>query len=582
MFNTLPTDARPALDWTWDQFAPFFEDLQNRELQPATGAEWLSDWSRLHDLFEEVFARLYLIHDQDTANPAAEERLFSFMDNVVPPAESAEQRLKDKLLRSQPDLDNMAVPLRRIQAEADLFREENIPLSVQLDKLGAQYTKIVGNQTAMWDGQELPLPQLKPYLNDPDRSVRERAWKLAQERRLEDRSALNALWQEMLPLRREVAANADCADFREFMWRQYHRFDYTPADGQAFHEAIAQVCVPAATRIYERHRQRLGLDTLRPWDLNDGEYGRPVDPPGRKNLQPYADAADFLQKSVALFQQVDHDLGAQFQQMVSEELLDVENRTGKAPGGYCTYFSTAKRPFIFMNAVGLHDDVQTMMHEAGHAFHAFAHADLPYYQQRFVPMEFNEVASMAMELLASPYLAGNGTASAPPFYTPADAARARIEHLESTILFWPYMAVVDAFQHWVYTHVDQAGDPDNCDAQWSALWARYLPAVNWQGLGDIRVTGWQRKVHIYQVPFYYIEYGLAAMGAVQVWRNALDSQNAALAQYREALALGGTQPLPTLYSAAGAKFAFDALTLQSVVSLIEAKIEELEETVSAN
>lgn len=410
-------------------------------------------------------------------------------------------------------------------------------------------------------------------MNEADRATREQLWRLAQQRRQQDREALNALWQEMLPLRLQMAENADCADFRDYMWRAYQRFDYSVEDAQAFHEAIAQIAVPAATRIYARHRQELGLDSVRPWDLSDGEWGIPISAPGAPKLNPFDSEAEFVQKGAALFQKVDGELGADFETMVREGLLDLENRAGKAPGGYCTYFATARRPFIFMNAVGLHDDVQTLMHEAGHAFHAFAASSLPYGPQQNTPMEFNEVASMAMELLAAPYLGGNGDGQT--FYSEPDAARARLEHLEGMILFWPFMAVVDGFQHWAYTHTDEAADPAACDAQWTALWARYMPGVDWSGLDDVTETGWHRKVHIFEVPFYYVEYGMAALGAAQVWQRAVADQAQALADYRKALALGGTATLPELYDAAGVRFAFDADTLRGAVVAIEAEIERL-------
>jgi oligoendopeptidase F len=229
-------------------------------------------------------------------------------------------------------------------------------------------------------------------------------------------------------------------------------------------------------------------------------------------------------------------------------------------------------PFIFENAVGLHNDVATLLHEGGHAFHVFEEAHLPYYHQLPVGMEFAEVASMAMELLAAPYL----LASEGGFYTEKDAARARIEHLEESVLFWPYMAVVDAFQHWVYENHTAASDPVNCDAKWGELWKRYMVGIDWSGMDDLMVTGWQRKLHIFENAFYYVEYGMASLGAFQVWRNALTDQAGAVAAYRRALALGGTVPLPKLYETAGAKFAFDAKTIQEAVSLAEEVIEKLE------
>lgn len=578
MFDALPRDWREVRSWEWAQYAPYYEALMERDIDAENVAGWLADWSRISNLLMEVYNRLRVALDQDTNDEEAEQRYFAFLEKLLPPAETAEQALKEKLLASEEALTqmealNMQTPLRNLQAEADLFREENVALAVELDRLGSRYQKIVGSQTVTWEGETLTLPQLKPLLNKADREAREQIWRLAHERWLEERQALNELWQEMLALRRKMAQNADCSDFREYQWRNYQRFDYSPEDAQAFHEAIAEIVAPAAARIYERHRQKLGLDRIRPWDLSDGEWSIPVSPADTKPLKPFADGDELLNKGAALFNQVDAELGADFETMVRESLLDLENRPGKAPGGYCTYFAVARRPFILMNAVGMHDDVQTLMHEAGHAFHAFASSELPYRPQHNVPMEFNEVASMAMELLAAPYLAGNGNGTA--FYRADEAARARLEHLEDMILFWPYMAVVDAFQHWVYTHADEAMDPAACDAQWMALWQRYMPGVDWSGLEAEAETGWHRKVHIFDVPFYYVEYGIAALGAAQVWQRSRADQAQALADYRRALTLGGTATLPELFATAGAKFAFDAQTVREVVEGIEEEIDHL-------
>ena len=281
---------------------------------------------------------------------------------------------------------------------------------------------------------------------------------------------------------------------------------------------------------------------------------------------------DLPAKAEAAFRRVDPQLGDYFHMLREEGLLDLDNHKGKAPGAYCTAFAVLKRPFIFMNAVGLASDVRTILHESGHAFHNFERLRLPYFQQRIPGLEFAEVASMAMELLASPYL----DAQPDGFYSPEAARRFRIAHLEHILAFWPYMAVVDAFQHWVYTHHDQATDPASCDAHWLALWRRFLPGVDWSGLDEQAMTGWQRKQHIHRYPLYYIEYGLAQLGAVQVWRNALADPSRALDQYRQALRLGGTATLPELYQAAGARFAFDAGTLGEAVALVEQTIDELE------
>jgi oligoendopeptidase F len=341
--------------------------------------------------------------------------------------------------------------------------------------------------------------------------------------------------------------------------------DYTPQDCKQFQDAIAQVVVPAATRRYEVHRQRLGVETLRPWDLDHDLYPLHLPP-----LPPYGSVDELDEMAEVIFQRLDSRFGDYFHTMRAEGLLDLDNRKGKAPGGYCVGFPVARRPFIFMNAVGLASDVRTLLHEAGHAFHNFERFDLPYVQQRPPGLEFAEVASMAMELFTAPYLVEAG------FYPPKEAIRFRIAHLERILFFWPYMAVVDAFQHWVYTHHKTATDPANCDAKWLELWKQFLPGVDWSGLEEQAMTGWHRKPHIFRYPLYYVEYGVAQLGAVQVWQNALHNPDQALEDYRQALRLGGTATLPELYQTAGAKFAFDTKTLGKAVQQVEEAIMALE------
>lgn len=570
---SLPQNPEELLHWSWPQIEPHYQALAARDLTAENVAEWLTDWSRLSERVFEMKHRLSVATTVNTADADAERRYTGYLDELYPLAQAAEQKLKEKLLASGLKPDSFEVPLRNMRAEVALFREANLPLLAEEQKLKTEYDKIVGAQTVTWEGQEITLTRLRPVFQHPERAVRERAWRLASERQLADRDAINALWQKFLRLRRQIAAQAGFGDdYRAYRWQQQLRFDYTPADCLSFHRAIEAVAVPAARRICERLRQRLGVETLRPWDLVDGWYSRPTDPPARPPLLPFHRVAELETKTSAVFQRVDPQLGAHFDTMRREGLLDLENRKHKAPGAYCEMFESIRRPFIFMNAVGLHDDVQTLLHESGHAFHVFESSPLPYLQQFQVGLEFAEVASMGMELLASPYLAeAHGG-----FYTEADAARARIEHLEGSILFWPFMAVVDAFQHWVYAHPDAALDPANCDAQWSQLWDRFMAGVDWGGLEQAKITGWRRKLHIHEEPFYYVEYGLAQLGAVQVWNNALHDQAAAVAAYRRALALGGTAPLPQLYAAAGAKFAFDADTLRAAVNLMEETIAALD------
>jgi oligoendopeptidase F len=566
MFSQLPTDYNEFKTWDWARYEPYFKDLEARPIDDANVTDWLSDWARISDMIGETYSRVSVATTVDTTDEAANKAYIDYIEHVIPPAQAAAQVLKEKLLRSGIEPPNYDVEMRDMRTEAELFREENLPLQTQEGKLSTDFDKVIGAQSVMWDGEEKTLPALKPIYLDTDRSKREKAWRLASDRQLADRAALNELWGKFLKIRTQMAANADMTDFRAYRWRDFKRYDYTPEDCLSFHRAIEEVAVPAAQRIYERRRQRLGLDTLRPWDLD-------VDPEGREPLKPFTESADLEAVTSRIFHRVDPQLGGYFDIMRSEKLLDLPNRKGKAPGGYCTGFNVVKRPFIFMNAVGIHDDVQTLLHEGGHAFHVFEAANLPNYRTSHAPIEFCEVASMSMELLGAPYF----TADQGGFYaSEADAARARVEHLEGLILFWPYMAVVDAFQQWVYTHQDEAFDPANCDRVWGEQWDRFMKGIDYSGLEDAKVTGWHRKLHIFQIPFYYVEYGLAQLGAVQVWRNSLQNQAQAVADYRAALALGGTEPLPKLFARAGAKFAFDAGTLRECVELAERTINELD------
>jgi oligoendopeptidase F len=561
----LPQTSHEFMQLPWSSIQPFYQELAARSLEESNVDQFLADWTTLTQLWSEAYQRLYVASTVDTTDPQAERAYYDFLDYIYPNVQDAEQTIKGKLLASGLQPSGFAVPLRILRAESDLFRQENLPLLAQELKLGMAYEKIAGAQTVQWEGQELTLLQLQPVYQDPQRERRERAWRLAAERQLADREAINDLWGRMMDVRRRLAANAGLPDYRAYRWQKQLRFDYTPQDCEVFHRAIKTVVVPAALKLYEKRRRQLGVERLRPWDLE-------VDPLSRPPLQPFKSVSELEAKTAAIFHKVDPQLGEYFEIMRREGLLDLDNRPGKAPGGYCTDFLVVRRPFIFTNAVGVHDDVQTMLHEGGHAFHIFEASRLPYYQHFQIPLEFMEVASMAMELLASPYL----TADRGGFYTPADAARARLEHLERSLLFWPYMAVVDGFQHWAYTQPEQGGDPQQCDAMWAELWQRFMPGVDWSGLDDELATGWQRKAHIHTDPFYYVEYGLALLGAVQVWRNALHDQPGAVAAYRRALSLGYTVPLPELYVAAGAHFAFDAGTLRQAVDLMLATMEELE------
>ena len=565
MFTSLAKTVNDTKHWSWQLIEPYYQDLFIRRLDGSSQAAWLADWSQLRQVWYEVYQRLYVAVTVNTSDVEAEQNYTHFLEDIYPAVQAAEQNVKGKLVQSGLEPAAFQIPLRNLRSEVSLYRQSNLPLLSEELRLGAQYDKIAGAQSVEWEGQELTIPQLVPVYQDAQRAARERAWILAARRQLADRQAINDLWVKLMDLRRQIAANAGLADYRSYRLMQLLRFDYSPRDCKQFHQALEQVAVPAALRVYEKRRERLGLKSLRPWDLE-------VDPYGRPPLRPFGSIRLLEERCSSIFWQVEPRFGEYFDQMRSEGLLDLDNRKDKAPGGYCANFPASREAFVFANCVGVHDDVQTILHEGGHAFHAYESLSQPYHWPPYMPMEFAEMASMGMELLAAPYL----TADKGGFYSAKDAARARVEHLERWLLFWPYMAVVDAFQHWVYENHDAATDPSNCDARWGELWKRFMPGVDWDGLEQEMVTGWQRKSHIPQSPFYYVEYGLAQLGAVQVWRNALRHQASAVATYRKALSLGETVTLPELYATAGAKFAFDADTLQEAVALMEKVILELE------
>jgi len=566
MSIALPKNSAKMKDWSWDNYVPFFDYLEDLDLSSSNVNEWMKYWSDLSELIGEVGTSVYISTTVDTTDEEAKARYHKFLEEISENVSSRNQKLKIKFLESGFSPDNFDIPLRGMKSEVGLFSEKNLPLLTSDAKLSKEYDAIIGSQTVRWEGEEVTLTQLSPVMLKTDRKNREKAWKMAAKRRLEDRQSINEIWIKILKTRMSIAKNSGYGDYRAWRWEYLKRFDYTPEDCLTFHRSIEKVIVPLADKLLKNRKEALGLEKLKPWDLS-------VDIYGREPLSPFKDAGELEDKCHNIFKSVDPVLGDYFGVMRKENLLDLDNRKGKAPGGYCTEYPFQRLPFIFMNAVGTHSDVQTMIHEGGHAFHVFESAELPFSSQRDVGMEFAEVASMAMELLASPYLTiDNGG-----FYTDKESSRARIEHLEKIIMFWPYMAVVDAFQHWAYTNPDKALNPDNCDSEWSDLWKRFQMSehIDYSDCDDIISTGWHNKLHIYHVPFYYVEYGMAQLGSIQIWGNSLQDRKKAIQDYRAALSLGGNATLPELYEAAGAKFSFDDETLLNAANLIEEQISDL-------
>jgi oligoendopeptidase F len=558
----LPSSPSAFAKASWDEVAPYFDDLVERPLDAATVEEWLQAWSRLEELVTEAAAQAMIAYTIDTSDHDKEQDHLRFSTEILPKMEERSVELARRFVALGHSTPELATTLARFRTSIEIFREANIPLFSELEELSARYQRITGSMTVEWEGVERPLPQLQPYLKSPDRAVRERAFRAATQPYIEERGALAGLFDRMFELRQRAARNAGFANYRDYIFPAKFRFDYTAADCERFHEAVERTATPAVARVLEHRRRRLGLEALRPWDLA-------VDPYRAAPLRPFETVDEFVGAARRVFDRVDPVLGGQFQTMIDEHLLDLDSRKGKAPGGYCETLHFRGRPFIFMNAVGLVDDVMTLLHEAGHAFHAFASHRQPLIWQRHPGSEAAELASMSMELLASPHLA-----QPTGYFTPEDHRRAWLEHLEDVLLSLVHIASVDAFQTWIYT------SPEGCDAAardeaWLRIRSRFERGVDWSGLERERVARWYRQLHIFMYPFYYIEYGIAQIGALQIWRNSLADHAGAVAHYREALALGAVRSLPDMYRAAGARLSFDAGLIGELVQLVEDQIEKI-------
>jgi oligoendopeptidase F len=557
----MPFPQVDPLDWRTIQ--PHVDALLAAELTPATADVWLQGWSDLASVLYETQAQINRKVTENTADEEADRQFLVFVEQIMPQARVAEQALRDRLLALQahgytPGPDTVEM-LRRFRAEASIYSAENVPILSELMKLGNQFEKIMGGLSIDWNGATETIPQARLHWQSQDRAEREQSWRLVMAAYEAQRETLNELYLRMLAQRRQVAKNSGLSDYRAYRWQELARFDYMPADCVTFHDAIEHEVVPLARKIYEAQAGKLELDALRPWDTDVDPHGEP--------LRPFKEVVDLEAGCYRIFNQVDPELAAHFAVM-RDGYLDLPSRANKAGGGYCEAFPVTGKPYIFMNAVGTHDDVQTLLHEGGHAFHYLESRRNPLWWNQNGPMEFCEVASMGMELLSAPYLASDRGG----FYSEADAARAYGDHLRGIVTFLPYMAVVDAFQHWIYVEAPERVTAADLDAKWCELWDRFIVGIDYTGLEAEKETGWHRKLHIFTDPLYYVEYGLAQLGALQVWRNALRDQPKAVADYRAALALGGTRGLAQLFTAAGGHFAFDRRTVGELMALVEQQL----------
>ncbi len=567
MFTPLPKTSEAFAALSWAEIEPWYRELLDSPLDQENLPSWLAQWSDVSALVDETVMLLDITCTQNTADEARTQRKRRFMDEVHAPLQVLEQQAKERLLVSGLEPEGFAIPLRNLRAEADLYREENLALLNEDKALSDEYNQIGGAQTVMWEGEEVAITMLYPVLSDPDRTRREQAWRNIADRQLADREKLDEIWIKKMKLRQQIARNAGYENYRDYRWRQLLRFDYTPDDCRTLHEAVERVIVPETRHMAEKRRQQLGIESLRPWDTW-------VNPQAKEAPRAVTDVDGLLKQCATAFQLIDPQLGNYFEIMLQDQCFDLEERPNKAHGGYNLPLEVKRRPFIFGHVNSITDIASLIFHEAGHAFHVFETIPLPYIHQRkenAVPIEFAEVASTSMELIGGMYLQQAGLC------TEQEAALLRTQHLEEFLTgLFPTIMQGDAFQHWVYDNPEQGMDPEKCRKKWAELSQRYHPDIDWSGLEAARSNGWQTILHFFEVPFYFIEYAFAALGAFQVWHNYQRDPQAALQQYRDALALGALRTVPELYEAAGAKFGGNNEILQLVVELVTSTVEQLE------
>jgi oligoendopeptidase F len=547
---------------------PLYRELLDRPIDSPPALEtWLLNFSELSCVFAETWSRRYIDKSCHTDDKALEAAYLKFVEEIDPKVKPLYVALQKKFLASP---HRSALTDRRYrmierswQADVDVFRDENVALETETEKLVNEYDKLSGAMMVDFDGKEQTPQQMARYQELPDRSTREQAWRATTARWMRDRDAVEDIFDQTLALRNQMAANAGLPDYRALTWKRTKRFDYTPADCQRFADSVAATVVPLVREFQRARAQRLGLERLRPWDLS-------VDPLNRPPLRPFdeADIDGFVANTHAIFQRLSPALANDFDSLRRNENLDLASRKGKQPGGYATELDELRQPFIFMNAAGLHRDVEILLHEAGHAFHALATRDEPLQFVRSAPMEFCEVASMTMELFGGEHL--------DVFYNAADLARARRMHLEGSVIgSLTWIAAIDSFQHWIYTHSGHTRDQRT--EEWLRLVNRFGGDVDYSGFEDVKANRWQRQLHLFHFPFYYIEYGIAQLGALQLWLKSRENPRQALANYRAALTLGGTRPLPELFAAAGITFDFSEKTVWPLVNAVREELASLPE-----
>lgn len=559
--NYLPQDLK--IDF--ETLRSFYEELLERPLDSAAALQqWMRDRSELEAALEEDFAWRYIKMTCDTADEALRKDFEFFATEIEPRIAPYSDRLNRKLqetpFRKELDQEKYFVYLRAVEQEISLFREENIPLFSQLQVEQQKYGATTGAMTVTVQEKEHTLQQAATFLKSNDRALRQEVYEKIGRRRLEDSEKLDELFDKLLQLRHQVALNAGFENYRDYAFAAMGRFDYTPDDCLRFHEAIEKEIVPLLEKEAEKRRKALKLDTLRPWDTE-------VDTGGRAALKPFQGPEELTDKSIACFRLLDPYFGNCLRTMKERGLLDLDSRKGKAPGGYNYPLSETGMPFIFMNAADSMRDLTTMVHEGGHAVHTFLTADLELNTFKNLTPEIAELASMSMELLSMQHW--------DQFFSAGDELRrAKNEQLHDVLKTLPWVATIDAFQHWLYTHPGHSVAARR--QAWVELFERFGGGfASWDGYQDLKENLWQKQLHLFEVPFYYIEYGIAQLGAIAVWKNFKQDAPKAIAAYKAALKLGYTRPIPEMYEAAGIRFDFSSDYVSSLAGFVGRELESV-------
>lgn len=561
--NFLPEDFTIT---TWENLEPYFKELLERPINAKADLEkWLKDISELEAVVSEDACWRQINMTCDTENKALEEAFTFFCMHIQPHIQPYADKLNKKLIESpytrELDEKKYFTYLRNIRKNIEIFREENVPIQAEMSVLQQQYGVISGKMTVTIKREEFTLQQAAKFLEDHDRSLREDVYRKINERRLQDKNELNNLFNSLIEKRDKIGKNAGFANFRDYKFKELGRFDYTKEDCFQFHEATKQHVMPLVDMIYENKKKKLGLDTLRPWDLE-------AEPEGTTQLHPFKNGEDLLDKTIKCFRQLHPFFADCLVKMNEMKRLDLDSRKGKAPGGYNCPLAETGAPFIFMNAAGQTSDVTTMVHEGGHAVHSFLAHPLELSSFKEYPMEIAEVASMAMELFSMEHWEHF-------FADKKELRRAKLKELEKVVTIFPWIATIDKFQHWVYEN------PAHTEQERAEKWMEILnefssKVVDFSGLENYRQYSWQRQLHLFEVPFYYIEYGIAQLGAIGMWKQFKENKEKALNNYINALSAGGTKTLPELYEAAGLEFNFSPNHIRELMSFVKKEMEALE------